>query len=358
MSKKKKNETETEELIDGVPGSQESTDAFIDDGTEEGTEEDAEVSFDDAVKERDVNGIFFDGNTAVRWKFDPDLVVILGLDDSCEEDDPLFDDNAKSKLDDMQVKSVARDGVLQDITITPRVIDGILRPVVVDGRHRTRWARKVNQYAMAPEMRYVHARCVGEDEDTRTEKHTLNYVRATRNILTQARAAKELKDSGRKNQDIAVDLGVSVSTVENLVALAGASKPVIDALNKGLIPPTAGYKLAKLSEEKQAEAVKETLALAKTNEPTGKGRAKVADAQAGKKRANGNKSAVKRPGIGKVRKLLDASREDEALLKALTQTEPTDFLRWLLGDVSDRVLPAELRLALKTAKPKPKPKAE
>lgn len=375
MGKKKKTESETmpdpslDEIVpENTPEEEEEEildaddDGIDEEGDEEETEEEAEEETEEEAEEapvpetpryeiEDANGVVFNGDTSIRWKFDPEQVTILGIDDNCDDDDPLADENTKSKLDDAQIKSVARDGVIQDILICPKVIGGVLTPVVVDGRHRTRWARAANQRGLAKNKIFIHARCVPAkvpDEVLRAGKHTLNYVRAGRNTMSQAHAVKELHDAGRKTADIAVDIGVSVSTVENLLALASASKQLLDAVSKGTIPVTGAYKLAKLPEAKQTEAVKETLALAKEN----KSRAKVSDAQAGKKRVKGDKTASTRPGIGKVRKLLDAAKEDEDVLKALSACEPIDFLRWLLGDVSERVLPAGLRLIVKVKKKK------
>lgn len=347
-------ETEVEVEEEEIEETEAEEEEAEDESDEEESDEEEEAEEEDPIEptRHDANGVPFDGNTKTRWKFNPDDVVILGIDDHCDDDDALADENVKDKLDEAQIKSVARDGVIQDIIICPKVINGELVPVVVDGRHRTRWARSVNKRAMAKTTVFVFARCVSKevpDDVLRVGKHTLNYVRASRNIMSQAKAAKELSDAGRKNSEIAVDLGVSVSTVENFLALVNASKAVLDAVDKGKIPVTGAYKLAKLTPEKQAEAVKETLALAKE---TPKGRAKVSDAQTGKKRAKGEKQASSRPGIGKVRKLYDAAREDEDVLKSLAECEPIDFIRWLLGDVGDRVLPPTIRLALKAGRKK------
>jgi hypothetical protein len=361
MGRKKKEETndEAQERMDAeaeavAEGAEEEVEKELEEEEdEEDVEEEAEEEEETppALEVEDENGVLFNGDTSIRWKFDPEQLVILGLDDHCDDDDPLADENAKSKLDDAQIKSVARDGVIQDILICAKPISGVLRPVVVDGRHRTRWARAANQRGLAKNKVFVHARCVSQkvpDEALRAGKHTLNYVRANRNIMSQAHAAKELSDAGRKTSDIAVDMGVSVSTVENFLALANASKQLLDAVSKGALPITAGYKLAKLPEEKQTEAVKETLAEAKA----AKARPKVADAAKAKAKAKGNKDAAKRPGIGKVRKLLEAANDDEDVREALSQCEPIDFLRWLLGDVSERVLPAGLRPLVKGKKAK------
>jgi hypothetical protein len=310
---------------------------------------------------KDENGVPFDGNTETRWKFDPDDLMIIGLDNLPTTDEALLEDGATTKIDERQVASVGRDGVLVDVMIVAKDIDGTLRPVVVDGRHRTRWARRANTlklHGTGKSKVFVHARCVESDttdEMLRVEKHTLNYVRANRNIMAQAQAAKELHDAGRKSADIALDLGVSVGTIENFVALAGGTKQLVDAVNKGAMPVSAAYKLAKLAPEKQAESVKQTLALAKA-EP--KGKTKVSHANAAKNRAKGKEDATPRPGIGKLRKIFNAAKGDEKVLDSLSECEPIDFIRWLLGEVSERVLPPAIKEVLKARKKKSAAPAE
>lgn len=297
---------------------------------------------------KDANGVVFDGNTETRWAFDPEDLVIDGLDDLAGSE-ALLEAGATSKLDEKQIASVERDGVLEDVTIVARDVAGTLRPVVVDGRHRTRWARAANKGKRANKtVVYCHAIATDtSDELLRARKHTMNYVRANRNIMAQALAAKELHDTGRKSADIAVDLGVSVGTVENFIALAGGTKQLLDAVNKGTLPVSAAYKLAKLPAEKQAESVKETLAIA-AKAP--KGKARVSHATAAKGKAKGKEDSAPRPGIGKLRKIYVAAKKDEDVLKSLSSCEPIDFIRWLLGEVSERVLPSEIKEVLKTRK--------
>lgn len=305
---------------------------------------------------KDENDVVFDGNTETRWKFDPSDLVIVGLDD-LTGDKALEDDGASSKLDEAHVKNVGRYGVREDVVIVAKDVGGTLRPVVVDGRHRTRWARAANKAKLKPESGegkvFVHAICVPADSDEvalRGEKHMLNYVRAARDTMAAAKAAKELHDAGVKTADIAVRLGVSVGTAENWLALANnATKPLLDSFAKGIVPVSAVYKLAKMKPEKQEEAVKELVNAAKAST---KGRATVAKAQAAKRKSKGDEDAQPRPGIGKVRKILDAAKKNQDVLNSLSQCEPIDFIRWLLGDVSDRVLPAEIREVLKGRKKK------
>jgi len=305
---------------------------------------------------KDENGVVFDGNTETRWKFDPSDVVIVGLDD-LTGDKALEDDGASSKLDDAHVKNVGRFGVREDITLVAKDVGGTLRPVVVDGRHRTRWARAANKAKLKPENGeskvFLHGNCIDADSDDaalRGEKHMLNYVRAARSAMDSAKAAKELHDAGLKTADIAVRLGVSVGTAENWLALAtSAIKPLLDSFQKGIVPVSAVYKLAKMKPEKQEEAVKDLVSAAKASP---KGRATVAKAQASKRKAKGDDDAHERPGIGKVRKIYDAAKKDQDVLKALSQCEPIDFLRWMLGEVGERVLPAEIREILKGRKKK------
>ena len=155
MGRKKKEETndEAQERMDAEAaavqeGSEETEETEeAEEEAEEEVEEEAEEETEEASEEAeeparlevtDENGALFNGDTSIRWKFDPEALVILGLDDHCDDDDPLADENAKSKLDDAQIKSVARDGVIQDVLICVRNISGVLRPVLIDSRHRTR----------------------------------------------------------------------------------------------------------------------------------------------------------------------------------------------------------------------------
>lgn len=323
-------------------------DETMNEGGEIVTEEAAATKKKRVKTIKDENDQVFDGSPGT-FIFDPSDVIILGLDELIDETDPLHDDGVNSKLDESQVKSVGRDGVIEPIIVTAREINGQLAPVVVDGRNRTRWLRRANELKLGGKKKFIEAKCITAvaEEGYRVAKHSLNYVRAARTTLSQAKAAEELQAAGHKTADIAITLGVSVSTAENFLALATASKPLTDALKKGALPVSAAYKLAKLPIEKQAEAVKTTLAAASASP---KGKAKVSDAHASKRQAKGDAQAVARPGIGKVRKILDKAKEDPAVMKSLTACEPVDFLRWLLGDVSDRVLPKELRTIIRGRK--------
>lgn len=314
------------------------------------TEEAAPKRFKKTKTITDLNGRIYDGDETVRWKFDPDDVIIVGADDLGEENDPLLDPGATSKLDDGFVKSIGRDGIKTAVLVTPREIDGILRPCVVAGRHRVRAIRRAKSQKLlsSKDKYYVPADSInGTPEDLRSAKHSENFVRVNRDIMQRAKAAEDLHGAGRKNADIALDLNVSVSTVENLLALARATKPVVDAMVKGQLPPTAAYKLAKLEPEKQAAAVKDTLAEAtKATKGDKPAKAKVSHATTAKNRSKGKEAPENAPpSRSKINKILVACRADDGakIVKALSACEPIDFLRWLAGEVTERVLPAEIR---------------
>lgn len=293
------------------------------------------------MTEKGSGGQLYDASRVSRFKFAPDDVVILGLDTN-DDEGPLYDASVHTPLDENMVQSVYRDGVIQDILVTPMMIDGERKPVVVDGRHRTRWARRANllRRSAGLEPWPVHARNATDKEiNLLAAKHTTNFVRANRDASQKVSAATELAAAGRTKEQIAIDLGCSISSVENFLALGRAEPEVAEAVAKGEIPVTAGYKLAKLPRGKQASAV--TTAVTTARESGGK--ARVSDAIVAKKKAKGDKDANKRPSITKVRHLLEAAQEDSKIHRALSQCEPIDFLRWLLGDVTERVLPEQVR---------------
>jgi hypothetical protein len=74
---------------------------------------------------KDENGVVFDGNEETRWKFDPEDLVIIGLDDVSHEDAALLEDGATAKIDERQVASVGRDGVLVDVLIVAKDLPGV-----------------------------------------------------------------------------------------------------------------------------------------------------------------------------------------------------------------------------------------
>lgn len=289
----------------------------------------------------------YNNTPGARFSFDPESVFIPGLDDHCDETHPLYDPGVHVPLDKEQVANVKRDGIHQEILITPYLADGVWVPAVLDGRHRTRWLRRANQLRATAGEEKLTIDCRnatdGEIASAVAVKHAANFVRANRHPAARAHACAELHKLGRSNKEIAIDLGVSVSTVENFMAFENAVPEVKKAFEAGKIPVAGVYKIAKLKPEKQADAVKDALALAAPPKAGKLARAKVGDAHAAKRRAKGESDATKRPGISKVRKLLDAAQADPVVFKALTATEPVDFLRWLLGDVTERVLHADVR---------------
>lgn len=282
----------------------------------------------------------------VKFSFDPEALHILGLDSDIEDDDPLFDAGIKTPLEKEHVDNVKRDGIHAEILVTPRLVDGKMVPAVVDGRTRTRWARRANQLRGDDNQMKVDARNATADEieKIRVMKHALNFVRANRSPAARAHAAEELRKAGRSNKEIATDLGISVSTVENLLAFSNAAPEVKKAFESGKLTVAGAYKLAKMKVEKQPEALKETLALAAPAAKTGKPvKAKVSDAQRGRRKAKGEEPAHQRPSIGKIAKILAAAKVDKNVLEGLTKSEPLDFLRWVVGEVSERVLHADVR---------------
>ena len=131
-------------------------------------------------------------------------------------------------------------------------------------------------------------------------------------------------------------------------ALKTFVKKVRTAVEDGTIPPTAGYRLAKLPPDEQEDALQELL------DQTGGARGTARAAQGVKQSrsgANGSAQAAapanKRPGAKEIGKIRAAADADDAVMAVLQGCDGYDLCRWLLGEVTERVLPKALRDSLK-----------
>jgi ParB-like chromosome segregation protein Spo0J len=280
-----------------------------------------------------------------------DLIYIAGIDGPEDGSDVLWDPSIEFSFDDDMLNSIDEYGVLEPPLVTPRVINGEKRAVVVDGRDRVRHLRQVNESRLArgeqPHELDVINHSGSEDEllelriaaNTRRERSIMYFV---------YEAARLHKEMGKSRDELAKMYGKSESTIDNWVALAGAKKKVRDAVDKGVIPPTAGYRLGKLPADEQEDALQELMD--QTGGARGTARAAKGVSQARKGGANGSAAATpanKRPGAKELGKLRAAADADDAVMATLQGCDGYDLMRWLLGEVTERVLPKPLRDALK-----------
>jgi len=101
-----------------------------------------------------------------------------------------------------------------------------------------------------------------------------NEIREEDSYASRASKIARLQEMGMSIDDVAVEFGQSGQTIRNILKLANAAKAVREAVDKGKISPTAGYRIAALkTEEEQAAAL---AALLESGDPTAAGAAKKA----------------------------------------------------------------------------------
>lgn len=204
------------------------------------------------------------GSSAARAeipKFDPDDVVIVGLDTKDGPEHPLCDaESNETPLNEATVRFTMRHGVIQP-PVGRR--DGA-RVLIVAGRGRTRHLREANKRLKAegqePWLLPILIRR-GDDVEMVQIRLGENSHRRKLDPFIRAHEANLLIKKGNSKQDVADNVGVTVHqlTVEILPLLDLTTKG-IKAIRSGVMSPTAAAKLAKLSQAEQDTTIDELMA--------------------------------------------------------------------------------------------------
>jgi len=178
------------------------------------------------------------------WRCNPFAIRV-----ATDPDHPLYDERNELPLDDSLARNVAANGVLQPIIVARDDDDAVW---VVDGRQRLKAAcavRDEQERQGCAEKLLLRVPCVlrrGDDRRLYGALVSANEFRRDDTILGKARKAQRMADLGASVDDIAESFGCGRDTIKNWVALLGASAPVRRAVEADKIPPTAGYRLARL----------------------------------------------------------------------------------------------------------------
>lgn len=203
--------------------------------------------------------------------FSPDDLVIIGLDTEDGDTHPLADPRAHGPADPALVRSIIRHGILEPVVVR-KGPNG--RAEVVDGRRRVIAARAVP--SVDPEAKIVIPVIVRDGDDLAAAGAMVaaNEIRQEDSYASRASKIARLQEMGMSIDDVAVEFGASGQTIRNILKLAAAAKSVRDAVDRGKISATAGYRIATLkTEEEQAAAL---AALLESGDPTAAGAARKA----------------------------------------------------------------------------------
>jgi len=193
----------------------------------------------------------FDAARGTTFLFDPDDLMIIGLDTPDGADHPLYDPRVTHPLDEDDIANVDYYGIINPVTITKR--DGV--PTVVAGRGRVRRARaaKLRQQTRG-EKQTIRVPCIVRNgDDNKLMGLMISENEGRRDDDVSARLAKihRMLDRSVPLDDIARDFHVSVKTIDGWLTLGGACKELRHAEASGQISTSAAVKLARLPFEEQ-----------------------------------------------------------------------------------------------------------
>lgn len=237
-----------------------------------------------------------------------DLTLVI------DESHRLYDERVHWPVDPTRVKNVMKFGI-RDNVVACKEGDKIL---VVNGRQRVKWALAANKIleSEGKELIRVPVTLSRDDETTQTGLMiSLNEIRSPDELFSKIDKLQRYLGQGRSDLEAATTFGVTTATIKNWLRLTETSAAVKKAVRDGRIPPTAAYKLAGLSVEKQKAALEKML--------DGKGKPTVAKAKAARAEKD------ERPSL---RRLVEMSA-----MKTLPETV-IDVLEFVTGAMSERKL--------------------
>ena len=204
----------------------------------------------------------FDAKRFTGFWFDPDDLVIIGLDTDDGPEHPLFDERVRLPVSQELVADVKVLGVTSPIKV--RKIPGDpKRAEVVFGRQRVRAARQANEDLAA--NRKAKIRVPALPFRTDDDKNLLgiaiseNEHRQPDDPITRASKAARFISMGASNKEAGIRFGVTEKTIRQWLRLLELDKKVQQAVRNRRLLPTAAVQLHKLDAAEQRKQLAEIL---------------------------------------------------------------------------------------------------
>jgi ParB-like chromosome segregation protein Spo0J len=216
--------------------------------------------------------------------YDPNVLVIIGLDTDDGPSHPQFDGESNdTPLLEADILFTYEHGVIQPISCKR---DG-KRLLVVFGRGRTRQLREANKRRIADGLQpwFMPVQIVqGDTLKMLALKHGENSHRREQNPMARARAAYDLAQQ-MPEEKAAVVMGLGIAQFRNVIKLLDLAPAVAKEVTKGTISASAATPLTSLSEVEQIAKLTE-LVTAGGSKPT------IRDVKAKVREANGKKIVI------------------------------------------------------------------
>ena len=215
--------------------------------------------------------------------YDPNVVVIIGLDTDEGASHPLFDgESNETPLLEADVLFTYEHGVLQPVSCK-RDGDKLL---VVYGRGRTRQLREANKRRIANGLQpwFLPVQIVkGDALKMLALKHGENSHRRELNPMARARAAYELSQQ-MPEEKAAIVMGLGLQQFRKVIKLLDLAPAAAKAVTKGELSASAATEMTGLSEAEQTVKLAELLSA--SAKPT------IRDVKAKVREANGKKIVI------------------------------------------------------------------
>lgn len=192
-------------------------------------------------------------------KYDPDELIIIGLDTEHQEGEHfLWDERAFWDVDPKLKADISVQGVNDPVKI--RLEDG--QAYVMDGRQRVKATRELKaEHPNTPMV--VPCRVFSlSDSDTFGVFISSNELRREDSILTKALKASRLNNMARSVDVVAIRFGRTAQTIQKWLKLAEADPAVHEALREEKITATAAIEIAHKPREEQAKVLVSALRMA------------------------------------------------------------------------------------------------
>jgi len=206
--------------------------------------------------------------------FDPDELIIIGLDTDDDASHHLYDEriHRKDYVPKSMVKNVEALGVIETVSVTKSGNQYI----VVDGRRRVLAARKANKRLRkrGEEPLLVPALLKkGDEEGLMGILISGNEHRLDDDAITRAEKAQRLKDRGRNHTQIGEYFGVSGTAVGNWLKVLDCVSEVKNSVRASEISMSAAIELSDMDPDEQRVALSEMISTGKTSVDDAKDRA-------------------------------------------------------------------------------------
>ncbi len=182
--------------------------------------------------------------------FDPNDLVIVGVDTKDGEEHPRWDVRVRLPFDESLCRNIMTHGVLQPV-IVHKVGTAY---EVVDGRQRVLHAREAARRQDAAGDVPVKVPAVvrrGEDAQLFGVSRSANAHRRGDTPMTNARNAQRMLDLGATEGEVSIAFGVTLPTLADWLSLLDLAGPVRTAVDRGEVSASAAAVLATLPAAEQ-----------------------------------------------------------------------------------------------------------